>query len=261
MDDNGFIVIHRKMQKWEWYDDLNMCGFFLHLLLLANWEDRRWHGIVIKRGSFVTSYRKLAESMHVSSVTIYKWIKRLTETGELTVTSTSKYTVISIVSYDFYQSKKTEKETQKKHKVNAKETQRKHELYTTEQYNNNNNNNSSQEKEIFSPELVAQWAAEWHDPFGAINPVNYYTFIEGMHRPNRKKKYFESWCRNVKHLVKISELNEAAAAAPASQGTSGTLPESSAEEISGEEWLAMMAEQERKKNALPESSEEGDGDV
>ena len=264
MDLNGFIKIDRKIQKWEWYDDLNMCGFFLHLLLLANWEDRRWHGIVIKRGSFVTSYRKLADSMHVSSVTIYKWIKRLTETGELTVTSTSRYTVISIVSYDFYQSKKTEKETQKKYKVNTEETQSKHELYTTEEHKNNNNNNnknSSQEKEIFSPELVAQWATEWHDPFGAIIPMNYYTFIEGMQRPNRKKKYFESWCRNVKHLVKISELNEATTAAPVSQGTSGTLQKRSAEEMSDEEWLTMMAEQEKEKSALQKRSEEGGDNV
>lgn len=262
MDDNGFIVIHRKMKKWEWFDDLNMCGFFLHLLLLANWEDRRWHGIVIKRGSFVTSYRKLAESMHVSEATIRRWIKRLISTGEVAVNSTSRYTVISIVSYDFYQTKKESNDAQKTRSRRTSNAQPSHERYTTEQYNNNNNNNnknSSQEKETFSPELVAQWATEWHDPFGAINPVNYYTYIEGMTRPNRKKAYFESWCRNVKHLVKISELNEAAAAAPASQGTSGTLPERSEEEMSGEEWLAMMAEQERKKKA--QSSEEGDGDV
>ena len=267
MDDNGFIVIHRKMQKWEWFDDLNMCGFFLHLLLLANWEDRRWHGIVIKRGSFITSYRKLAESMHVSEATIRRWIKRLISTGEVAVNSTSRYTVISIVSYDFYQTKKESNDAQKTHSRRTSNAQPSHERYTTEQYNNNNNNNnnnnknSSQEKETFSPELVAQWAAEWHDPFGVINPVNYYTYIEGMARPNRKKAYFASWCRNVKHLVKISELNEAAAAAPASQSTSGTLPERSEEEMSGEEWLEMMAEQERKKNALPESSEEGGGDV
>lgn len=259
MDLNGFIKIDRKIQKWEWYDDLNMCGFFLHLLLLANWEDRRWHGIVIKRGSFVTSYRKLADSMKTTSATIYKWIKRLVETGELTVESTSKYTVISIVSYDFYQSKKTEKETLKKYKVNTEETQSKHELYTTEEHKNNNNNNnknSSQEKEIFSPELVAQWAAEWNDPFGSINPVNYHAYIEGMQKPNRKKKYFESWCRNVKHLVKISELNEAAAAAPVSQNNT-----TSAEEMSDEEWLTMMAEQEKEKSALQKRSEEGGDNV
>ena len=262
MDDNGFIVIHRKMQKWEWFDDLNMCGFFLHLLLLANWEDRRWHGIVIKRGSFITSYRKLAESMHVSRQTIYRWMSRLIETGEVTVSTTSRYSVITITAYDFYQSKKEKNVTQTRRKRDTSVTQAGHERYTTEQYNNNNNNNnknSSLEKETFSPELVAQWAAEWHDPFGVINPVNYYTYIEGMTKPNRKKAYFASWCRNVKHLVKISELNEAAAAAPASQDTSGTLQKRSAEEMSGEEWLAMMAEQERKKNA--QSSEEGGGDV
>lgn len=207
MDLNGFIKIDRKIQKWEWFDDLNMCGFFLHLLLLANWEDRRWHGIVIKRGSFVTSYRKLADSMKTSSVTIYKWIKRLTETGELTVTSTSRYTVISIVSYDFYQSKNTQKETLKKHKVNTEETLRKHRLYTTEEIKEEEeikeNNLSVEEK--FDVETVAQWASEWHDPNNKIKPVDYYTYVMGCKRPNKKKERFESYCRNVLKLIKVSE--------------------------------------------------------
>ena len=137
MDLNGFIKIDRKIQKWEWYDDLNMCGFFLHLLLLANWEDRRWHGIVIKRGSFVTSYRKLAESVKRSAPTICRWLKQLSETGEVTVETTPRYTVISIVSYDFYQSKnmqgETLNETLMKRKRNTDETLMKRRCYTTEE--------------------------------------------------------------------------------------------------------------------------------
>lgn len=215
MDDNGFIVIHRKMQKWEWYDDLNMCGFFLHLLLLANWEDRRWHGILIKRGSFITSYRKLADSMKTSTVTIYKWIKRLTETGEITVSSTRKYTVISIVSYDFYQSKKTEKETLKKHKGNTEETLSEHRLYTTEQYNNNNNNNnknnslsaSESERENFSVELVEQWANEFDDPENKISPEGYVKYLE-TYGGYKSKSAFESYCINRLHLQKIKDKRQ-----------------------------------------------------
>ena len=215
MDDNGFIVIHRKMQKWEWYDDLNMCGFFLHLLLLANWEDRRWHGILIKRGSFITSYRKLADSMKTSTVTIYKWIKRLTETGEITVSSTRKYTVISIVSYDFYQSKKTEKETLKKHKGNTEETLSEHRLYTTEQYNNNNNNNnknnslsaSESERENFSVELVEQWASEFDDAENKISPEGYVKYLES-HGGYKSKSAFESYCINRLHLQKIKDKKQ-----------------------------------------------------
>lgn len=211
MDLNGFIKIDRKIQKWEWYDDLNMCGFFLHLLLLANWEDRRWHGIVIKRGSFVTSYRKLAESVKRSASTICRWLKQLSETGEVTVETNSKYTVISIVSYDFYQSKNTQNETQRetlmKHKRNADETQMKHGCYTTEEvkeYKEIKENNLSL-RESFSVELVEQWASEWYDPDNRIIPIKYYTYVMGCKRPNKKKERFESYCRNTLNLIKDSE--------------------------------------------------------
>lgn len=207
MDLNGFIKIDRKIQKWEWYDDLNMCGFFLHLLLLANWEDRHWHGIVIKRGSFVTSYRKLADSMKTSTVTIYKWIKRLTETGELTVSSTAKYTVISIVSYDFYQSKNTQKETLKKHKGNAEGTLRERRLYTTEEIKEEEEikENNLSLRESFDEKIIAQWASEWYDPDNKISPIKYYTYVMGCKRPNKKKERFESYCRNTLNLIKNSE--------------------------------------------------------
>lgn len=211
MDLNGFIKIDRKIQKWEWYDDLNMCGFFLHLLLLANWEDRRWHGIVIKRGSFVTSYRKLAESVKHSAPTICRWLKQLSETGEVTVTTTHRYTVISIVSYDFYQSKnaqgETLNETLMKRKRNTDETLMKHGCYTTEEvkeYKEIKENNLSVE-EKFDVETVAQWASEWHDPYNRISPVGYHDYVMGCRKPNKKKGAFESYCRNVLKLIKNSE--------------------------------------------------------
>ena len=207
MDLNGFIKIDRKIQKWEWYDDLNMCGFFLHLLLLANWEDRRWHGIVIKRGSFVTSYRKLADSVKRSTSTIHRWLKQLSGTGEVTVTTTAKYTVISIVSYDFYQSKNTQCGTLMERKQNTDGTQTERRRYTTEEikeYKEIKEDNLSK-GENFSPELIAQWASEWYDPNGKIIPLKYYTYVMGCSRPNKKKERFESYCRNTLNLIKVSE--------------------------------------------------------
>ena len=263
----GFISIDRKIVDWEWYKDTNTKVLFLHLLFIANWKDGRFKGYEVPRGSVVTSIAHLAQGTGLSCQQVRTALKHLQTTGEITSKSTNRFTIVTLVKYGFYQNptprngKLINKQSTNNQQSNNKQ------VTTIEQYNNNNNSNNNNnknslyERENFSPELVAQWAAEWHDPFGDINPVNYYTFIEGKARPNRKKVYFESWCRNVKHLVKISELNEAEAAAPASQSTSGTLPKRSEEEMSGEEWLAMMAEQERKKNALPESSEEGGGDV
>ena len=57
---NGFIVIQRKIKKWEWYTDANTCLVFFHLLLSANWEEGRFLGHVVPSGSLITSFAKLA---------------------------------------------------------------------------------------------------------------------------------------------------------------------------------------------------------
>ena len=45
----GWIKIHRKIIKWEWYQDLPTKSLFFHLLLTANIEDKKWQGKVISR--------------------------------------------------------------------------------------------------------------------------------------------------------------------------------------------------------------------
>jgi len=54
IESGGFVKLYRSMLKWEWYDDINVKVLFLHLLLKANYEDKRWRGIEIKKGEIVT---------------------------------------------------------------------------------------------------------------------------------------------------------------------------------------------------------------
>lgn len=39
----GYITIHRKIVDWEWYKDIPTRVLFEHLLLTANWKDKKWH--------------------------------------------------------------------------------------------------------------------------------------------------------------------------------------------------------------------------
>lgn len=39
---DGWIKLHRKLINWEWYQDTNVKVVFLHLLLIANHEDKKW---------------------------------------------------------------------------------------------------------------------------------------------------------------------------------------------------------------------------
>ncbi|MBQ5686491.1 MAG: hypothetical protein IIV23_02215, partial [Ruminococcus sp.] len=59
MLDGGYIKLHRKLTKWEWYHNANTFRVFIHLLLTANYEPRRFEGKVIDIGQRATSIHKL----------------------------------------------------------------------------------------------------------------------------------------------------------------------------------------------------------
>ena len=108
MNDDGFIKIHRRMLKWEWYKDTNTKLLFLHCLLKANWKDGRFQGIEVPRGSFVTSLSTLSEELSSKEQTftvqnVRTSLKHLTLTGELTSKSYSKYRIITVNKYNEYQ--------------------------------------------------------------------------------------------------------------------------------------------------------------
>ena len=107
-DNNGFIILDRKMLNWGWYQNINTKTLFLHCLFKANWKDGEFQGKKIPRGSFVTSLSKLSEELSsnkqkLTLQVIRTSLKHLVSTNELTIKSTNKYTVITVNNYDNYQ--------------------------------------------------------------------------------------------------------------------------------------------------------------
>lgn len=99
----GYIKLWRKIEDWEWADDLTTFAFFVRLQMMANWENKKWRGITVPRGSFVSSYANLSEKFRLSVQAIRTLVKRLIKTNELTIQSTNKYTIYTIVNYEKYQ--------------------------------------------------------------------------------------------------------------------------------------------------------------
>ena len=91
------------MTEWEWYDDPNTFRLFIHLLLKVNHKEKKWHGITVKRGSFITGYDKLTSELNLSKQQIRTSISKLKSTGEITYQSTHHHSVATIVNYDSYQ--------------------------------------------------------------------------------------------------------------------------------------------------------------
>ena len=110
--DNEFIKIYRKMLNWEWYTDVNTKTLFLHCLLKANWKDGSWHGHEYKRGQFITSLQSLAKETGLSIRQVRTALKHLQTTGEVTSKKYAKFSVITVNSYDSFQS--SDKQNDKK---------------------------------------------------------------------------------------------------------------------------------------------------
>lgn len=102
-EDKSFIVINRKILKWHWYDDVNVTRLFIHLLLIANWEDKKWHGILVKRGQVITGRKTLSEETGLSEQQVRTSLDKLISTKEITKSTTNKYTIITVNNYNKYQ--------------------------------------------------------------------------------------------------------------------------------------------------------------
>ena len=100
---NSWIKLHRKFLQWEWYDDINTKVLFLHLLLKANYVDKKWRGVVIKRGQHLTGRFSLSKETGLSQQQIRTSLDKLISTNEITKQSTSQYTIITINNYEKYQ--------------------------------------------------------------------------------------------------------------------------------------------------------------
>lgn len=101
--EQGFIKLHRSILDWEWWHDENTRNVFLWLLLNANWDDSRFQGHVIPKGSLVTSYPKIAQSLNISERNARTAINHLKSTGEVTVKVTRRFSIVTIENWAKYQ--------------------------------------------------------------------------------------------------------------------------------------------------------------
>lgn len=99
----GYIKIHRNILEWEWWSDINTYRLFTYMILRANWKDGKFKGIDIKKGSFVSSVRKLSEETNLTENEIRTAIKHLIKTNEITSKTHGKFTVFTVNNYLLYQ--------------------------------------------------------------------------------------------------------------------------------------------------------------
>lgn len=103
MIDTGWIKLRRKTLEWEWYDHIPTKVLFIHLLLKANYKQSKYQGINIPDGSVVTGRKALSSETGLTEQQVRTALRNLKSTSTITIKKYAKFSVISIVKWDFYQ--------------------------------------------------------------------------------------------------------------------------------------------------------------
>ena len=97
MSGKGYIKIDRKIDGWEYRHDMSRLGFWLHLLLSAEWKGP-------ERGTFITSIRELEQDTCLHHRTITRFLDELESLQQIRREPAGKMTKITILKYKNYQS-------------------------------------------------------------------------------------------------------------------------------------------------------------
>ena len=120
---SGYIKLHRKLLKWEWYSDTITFRVFMHLLLTANFEEREYRGMVLKPGQLITGRKKLSVDLGLSEQQIRTALNHLQSTNEITIKSTKKFSVITVENWGKYQSCVSDTNQQNHQQTNQRNNQ------------------------------------------------------------------------------------------------------------------------------------------
>ena len=104
MSDYGFIKVDRQIRDWEWWDDPVIVSVWMHILVNANYRSKNWHGVLIDRGSFLTSYRHLSDECGVTVKSLRRALTCLQKSGEIRTERAQAGTLITVLNYAKFQS-------------------------------------------------------------------------------------------------------------------------------------------------------------
>ena len=105
MSKTGWIKLQREYAQWQWFTCVNVAHLFTYLLLTVNHKESCWMGTIVKPGQTITSYQQLANATGLSVQNVRTALKKLVRTGDITVETTNKFSLVSVVEWEKYQEK------------------------------------------------------------------------------------------------------------------------------------------------------------
>jgi len=122
----GWIKLHRKILKTNIWQDKNLARVFFYCLLRANHEEKNVffnsQVIQLQPGQFITSIKKMSKEIGLSTQKIRNKLINNQKSQKITIKTTNRYTLISVVNWTKYQNDNKQNNKQKLAKTTSVST-------------------------------------------------------------------------------------------------------------------------------------------
>ena len=175
MKDKGYIYLHRKILDSSVWKNPNTLAVWIWCLLKATHVKYKFPfngtDIELEAGSFITGREIASKEAKISPQTYRTCINYLKSTNRITIKATNKFSIISIVNWEEYQNKPTNKSTS---------PLTNHQPTTNQQLTtyNNNNNNITIKRGAFAPPSISEVKSYCEERKNTVNAENFIDFYE-----------------------------------------------------------------------------------
>ena len=124
--DRGWIKIWRKTLDSGILQNPELFAFWIWCLLKASHKEKTLfvgkQEVTVNKGEFVFGRCQAAKELNSSEQKVRTCLKSLKSTGNLTVKSTNKFSIISIINWELYQKDERENNHQNNQHINQQAT-------------------------------------------------------------------------------------------------------------------------------------------
>ena len=132
MKDTGWIKLHRSITDSFVFDNPDRLKFWVWCLCKASHKDRKQtvglQEIELKKGQFIFGRKKASAELNMDENKIYRLSKTFQKREKIVVKSNNKYSLVTVVNWEFYQGERQQSEqltdnkpTTNRHKQECKE--------------------------------------------------------------------------------------------------------------------------------------------
>jgi len=126
-EDRTYILLYRKLIQNPVFKNAQLLQLWIYCLLKANYSANEFifndELIKLKRGQFVTGRKVIAKDLNQNENSIYKRLNILKKLGYLNIKSNNRFSILTIVKYDSYQTANPKSNSQSNNNVTTEEQQ------------------------------------------------------------------------------------------------------------------------------------------